>query len=112
MYEPLPKKINGRLKEIVMKRWGNPDFNKLSKKFYNSVYMGKYVNRYQWRTASGHLFYIEEMSKRHLVNTLNLLTGKAKKNPIPDEHFTVCVPDNLNRENWINVFLDELKKYV
>ena len=70
------------------------------------------MKRYQWSSANGHLFYVDEMTKSHLVNTLNLLTGKKKTNPIPDNHFIFCEPNDLTRENWINIFLDELKKYV
>jgi hypothetical protein len=105
-----PTYITNRLKEIVIERWGNPDFKKLAKEYFNYNYMEK--NRYQWRSGDGHLFEVDIMNKRHLVNTINCLTGKSKKNPIPDHWFKSCVPDNLNREQWINIFLDELKKYI
>jgi hypothetical protein len=102
--------INGRLKSIVFNRWGNPDFKLLAKEYFNYNYM--YKNQYQWRTGGGHLFEVDLMGKKHIVNTLNCLTGKKKKNPIPDQWFVQCIPNDLNRQQWIDIFLEELKKYT
>ena len=115
MYYPdqeykLPIGIDGRLKEIVFLRWNNPDFKLIAKEYFNYNYM--YKNKYQWRSGGGDLYEVDMMDKKHLVNTINCLTGKSKKNPIPDGYLTNCIPSNLNRQQWIDIFLDELKKYT
>ena len=109
MSKPL---ITGRLKEIFKERWGNPNFKKLQEQFYPEakfiIMEEKKESKYGWRLATGFLYPVEMMSKKHITNTINCISGKTKTNPIPDEHFKLCVPDNLDRNSWINVFLEEL----
>jgi len=109
MSKPL---ITGRLKEICKKRWGNPNFKKLQEEFYPEakfiIMEEKKESKYKWRLATGFLYPVDMMSKKHITNTINCISGKTKTNPIPDEHFKLCVPDNLDRNSWINVFLEEL----
>ena len=68
----------------------------------------KKESKYKWRISTGYLYPVDIMTKKHITNTINCITGKTKTNPIPDEHFKLCVPDNLDRNGWINVFLEEL----
>jgi len=104
---PLPIGIKGRLLEICYERYGIKDFNELAKIYYPNTKF-TFMN-YQWCSANGFLFPVFNMSKKHITNTINCLSGKTKTNYIPDEHFVKCHPRNLNREEWINVFLEELR---
>jgi hypothetical protein len=106
----LPVGIEGRLKEIVFKRYDCYNFEEIAETYFNMKYKEK--NTYRWRTGMGDLICTDIMTKKHLVNTINCLTGKTKNNPIPDQYLKQCVPDNLTREDWINIFIDELKRYI
>ena len=107
---PLPIGIKGRLLEICYERWGIKDFNQLAKQYYPNTKFS-FMN-YQWCSAGGFLFPVFNMSKKHITNTINCISGKTKKNYIPDEHFIKCHPSNLNRNEWINVFLEELRDRI
>lgn len=64
-----------------------------------------------WVDAQGNDHKVKDMTERHIKNCIRCLQGKGWA-IIPDEHFSYCLPDNMTREEWINLFYFELSSRI
>jgi len=64
-----------------------------------------------WVDAAGNDHKVKDMADRHIKACIRCLQGKGWA-VIPDEHFSYCLPDDLTREEWIQLFYTELSSRI